>query len=61
MCKIVDKYGVELACGDMVCFVQAGSIIKGKITEFASTKTRDFVVWRENGLSIPTSKVVKCY
>lgn len=69
MRKIVDMYGTELACGDMVCFVanpnadwrQTKEIVRVQIKAFISNKSQDFIMYDENCPKVITSRVVKCY
>lgn len=61
MRKIVDKFGNELECGDMVCFVRAGHLIRVKLTALISTKSEDFIVYSDNLPKVPSIMVVKCY
>jgi hypothetical protein len=69
MRKIVDKFGNELRCGDMVCFVQnpdAGwrqtkHLARVQIKAFVSNKTQDFIIYDENCPKVIASRVVKCY
>lgn len=69
MHKIVDKFGNDLMCGDMVCFVenpdggwrQTKNITRVQIKEFISNKSQDFIVYDENCPKVITSRVVKCY
>ena len=58
---VTDKFGNEIKCGDMVCFVQAGYLIRVKITALISTKTQDFIVYSDKLPKVPSSMVVKCY
>ena len=69
MRKIVDKFGNELECGDMVCFVanpnadwkQTKDLARVQIKAFVSNKSQDFIVYDENRPKVITSRVVKCY
>jgi hypothetical protein len=69
MRKIVDMYGTELACGDMVCFVenpkadrkQTKRLARVQIKAFVSNKTQDFIMYDENCPKIITRRVIKCY
>ena len=69
MRKIVDMFGNELECGDMVCFVQnpdAGwkqsiRLTRVQIKAFVSNKTQDFIMYDENCPKVIASRVVKCY
>ena len=69
MRKIVDMYGTELECGDMVCFIenseagwrQAKRLARVQIKAFVSNKTQDFIMYDENCPKVITSRVIKCY
>lgn len=69
MHKIVDMYGTELECGDMVCFVenpqadwkQTKRLARVQIKAFVSNKSQDFIVYDENCPKVIASRVVKCY
>lgn len=69
MRKIVDMYGTELECGDMVCFVenpqadwkQTKRLARVQIKAFVSNKTQDFIIYDENCPKVIASRVVKCY
>lgn len=69
MRKIVDMYGTELECGDMVCFIQnpdAGwrqtkRLARVQIKAFISNKTQDFIMYDENCPKVIASRVIKCY
>jgi hypothetical protein len=69
MRKIVDMYGTELECGDMVCFVenpqadwrQTKRLARVQIKAFVSNKTQDFIMYDENCPKVITSRVIKCY
>ena len=69
MRKIVDMYGTELECGDMVCFVenpqadwrQTKRLTRVQIKAFVSNKTQDFIMYDENCPKVITSRVIKCY
>ena len=69
MRKIVDMYGTELECGDMVCFVenpqadwrQAKRLARVQIKAFVSNKTQDFIMYDENCPKVIASRVIKCY
>lgn len=61
MNNVVDRYGTKLKCGDKVCFVQAGYLIRVKVTALISTKTQDFIVYSDNLPKVPSNMVVKCY
>ena len=69
MRKIVDMFGTELECGDMVCFIenpeagwkQTKRLARVQIKAFISNKSQDFIMYDENCPKIITSRVVKCY
>ena len=69
MCKIVDMYGTELECGDMVCFVENSSagwkqtkrLARVQIKAFVSDKSGDYILYNLDGPKVKTSKVIKCY
>ena len=69
MHKIVDMYGTELACGDMVCFIenpdagwkQTKRLARVQIKAFVSNKTQDFIMYDENCPKVIASRVIKCY
>lgn len=69
MRKIVDMYGTELECGDMVCFIanpdagwrQTKQLSRVQIKAFVSNKSQDFIVYDEGCPKVITSRVVKCY
>lgn len=69
MRKIVDMYGTELECGDMVCFIenpdagwrQTKRLTRVQIKAFVSNKSQDFIMYDENCPKVITSRVVKCY
>jgi hypothetical protein len=69
MRKIVDMYGTELECGDMVCFIenpdagwrQTKRLTRVQIKAFVSNKTQDFIVYDENCPKVIASRVIKCY
>lgn len=69
MRKIVDMFGTELECGDMVCFIQnpeAGwkqtkRLARVQIKAFISNKSQDFIMYDENCPKVSTNRVVKCY
>lgn len=69
MRKIVDMYGTELECGDMVCFVenpqadwrQTKRLARVQIKAFVSNKTQDFIMYDENCPKVIASRVIKCY
>ena len=69
MRKIVDMFGNELECGDMVCFVenpnagwkQSIRLARVQIKAFVSNKTQDFIMYDENCPKVIASRVVKCY
>ena len=66
---VVDMYGTELGCGDMVCFVenpqadwkQTKRLARVQIKAFVSNKSQDFIVYDENCPKVIASRVVKCY
>ena len=69
MHKIVDMYGTELACGDMVCFIenpdagwrQTKRLARVQIKAFVSNKSQDFIVYDENRPKVIANRVIKCY
>ena len=69
MRKIVDMYGTELECGDMVCFIenpdagwrQTKRLARVQIKAFVSNKTQDFIMYDENCPKVIASRVIKCY
>lgn len=66
MRKIVDMYGTELECGDMVCFVEDWSpkLKRGQVKAIVSQKNGDFVICDSLAIGSPrisTSRIVKCY
>jgi hypothetical protein len=69
MRKIVDMYGTELMCGDMVCFIenpdagwrQTKRLTRVQIKAFVSNKTQDFIVYDENCPKVISTRVIKCY
>ena len=69
MRKIVDMYGTELECGDMVCFIenpeagwrQTKRLVRVQIKAFVSNKTQDFIMYDENCPKVIASRVIKCY
>ena len=70
MHKIVDMYGTELKCGDMVCFVenpnagwrQTKNLAREQIKAFQSDKTGDYIMYDFNGYTrVKTTSVIKCY
>jgi hypothetical protein len=69
MRKIVDMYGTELECGDMVCFIenpdagwrQTKRLTRVQIKAFVSNKTQDFIVYDENCPKVISTRVIKCY
>ena len=66
---ILDMFGNELQCGDMVCFVanpdadwrQTKNLVRVKIKAFVSNKTQDFIMYDENRPKVIATRVVKCY
>ena len=69
MRKILEMYGTELECGDMVCFIenpeagwkQTKRLARVQIKAFVSNKTQDFIMYDENCPKVITSRVIKCY
>ena len=69
MRKIVDMFGTELECGDMVCFIenpdagwrQTKRLARVQIKAFVSNKTQDFIMHDENCPKVIASRVIKCY
>lgn len=64
--KVTDKYGNELQCRDMVCFVEnpesgSESLVRVLIKALISTKTENYIMYGENNQKVISSKVIKCY
>lgn len=69
MRKIVDMYGTELECGDMVCFIenpdagwrQTKRLTRVQIKAFVSDKSGDYILYDLDGPKVKTSRIIKCY
>lgn len=69
MHKIVDMYGTELECGDMVCFVenpgagwrQTKRLARVQIKTFTSDKSGDYITYDFDAPKVKATKVIKCY
>lgn len=69
---VIDMFGNELTCGDMVCFVenlntgwrQSPKLKRGKVVAIVSQKNGDFVICDsldKDSPRISVSRIVKCY
>jgi hypothetical protein len=66
---VQDKFGTEIRCGDMVCFVgnptagwrQTKELVRVKVIALISDKTNDYILYDENCPKVISSRVVKCY
>lgn len=64
-----DKFGTEINCGDMVCFVanpnadwrQTKELERVQVKAIVSNKTTDYILYDENRPKVSTKRVVKCY
>lgn len=69
---VMDMFGNELTCGDMVCFVenlntgwrQSPKLKRGQVKAIVSQKNGDFVICDsldKDSPRISVSRIVKCY
>jgi hypothetical protein len=66
---VQDKFGTEIKCGDMVCFVgnpnadwrQTKELVRVQVKAIISNKATDYILYDENCPKVSTNRVVKCY